>query len=147
MKDLGSDRDPFDIVLMHNSVNHIDEAATRKLSASNEAKKVFLEEFQRVRNNLVEGGILIVSDCSNRNFFSDMGLKNPLAPTIDWRAHQSPKVWSAIIEPAGFELVRTTWTTRREFGSLGHKILGNNLGSYITTSHFALEFRAISHTV
>ena len=142
-RDLSGKVGIFDIVLMHNSVNHINEKMVSLLKFSEQARNTFMQEFKLIRSRIALNGILIVSDCSNRNFFGDIGIKNPIAPTINWAFHQTPAVWSAIIESSGFKHVRTAWTTRRELGRLGHLILGNKVGAYLTNSHFALEFKAV----
>lgn len=128
-KDLSIKDGIFDIALMLNSVNYINVEMIPLLKFSLKAQNTFMEEFKSIRSRIALNSILIVSDCSNRNFFGDMGIKNPIAPTINWAIHQSPAVWSAIIESSGFKHVRTTWTTRRELGRFGHFILGNKVGA------------------
>jgi hypothetical protein len=144
LKDLSVKDGIFDIALMHNSVNHINEEMIPLLKFSLKARNTFLEEFKSIRSRIALNGTLIVSDCSNRNFFGDMGIKNPIAPTINWAIHQSPAVWSAIIQSSEFKHARTTWTTRRELGRFGHFILGNKVGAYLTSSHFTLVFKAVN---
>lgn len=144
LSDLNSERNNFDIALMHNSVNHINEKMTPLLMVSERAREAFLNEFKSIRSRMTDNGILIISDCSNRNFFGDMGIKNPIAPTINWTVHQSPNVWSPLIEASGFKHLKTTWTTRRELGRVGHAILGNKVGAYLTNSHFAMVFGAVA---
>jgi hypothetical protein len=73
-----------------------------------------------------------------------MGINNLIAPTINWAIHQSPAVRSAIIESSGFKRARTIWTTRRELGRFGYFILGNKVGAYLTSSHFALVFKGVN---
>jgi hypothetical protein len=132
----------FDIALLHNSVNHLDETMTSRLHESEEASKKFKKEFVSIRNALIDGGRLIIADCSSRNIFGDLGLKSPFAPSIDWSAHQTPEVWIGAVEDCGFKHRRTMWTVRREFGRIGRLLLSNKTASYLTTSHFVLEFVA-----
>jgi len=144
LEDLNSEGNNFDIALMHNSINHINEEMTPMLTFSEKARNAFLKEFRSIRSLMADNGILIISDCSNRNFFGDMGIKNPIAPTINWTVHQSPHVWSSLIEASGYKCLKTTWTTRRELGRFGHAILGNKVGAYLTNSHFSLAFKAVA---
>lgn len=131
---------PADIVVMHNVINHIDESATRCLHESDSAQAVFREYFTKIAQRLTSGGTFIVADCSSKNWSVSLGVKNPLAPTIEWDLHQPPSVWIELIEQSGFRHKRTIWTSRRELGWLGRKMLGNAFGAYLTTSHFALHF-------
>jgi hypothetical protein len=144
LQNFGFNKGIFDIVLMHNSINHINEEMIPLLKFSKKAQNIFIEEFKLIRSRMTSNAILIVSDCSNRNFFGDMGIKNPIAPTINWAIHQSPTVWSSIIKSSRFKHVRTVWTTRRELGRFGHFILGNKVGAYLTNSHFVMIFRAVN---
>lgn len=133
----------FDVVLLHNSINHISERFTETLLLNDEARRFYVQEFEFIRSRLKDQGLLLVSDCSNKNLFGDIGLKSPFAPSIDWRVHQPPNVWAQLLEQSGFKLSRTTWTSRREFGWVGRRLLANALCSYLTTSHFVMEFKPV----
>jgi ubiquinone/menaquinone biosynthesis C-methylase UbiE len=143
IQELSPSNQLFDVVLMHNSINHISEAMTPKLRVSGEAKDYFRKQFREIYNFLSPSGRFIVADCSRRNFFGDLGIKNPIAPSINWEVHQTPDVWKELIESSGFKHLRTTWTTRREFGALGYSLFGNKLCSYFLASHFCLEFERV----
>lgn len=129
----------FDIVLLHNSINHVNEEFTRTLTQSAEASASYRRFADLLLSHLKEGGKLVMSDCSSKNFFSQLGLPSPFAPGIDWRIHQPPAIWAELFSQQGFRLERTTWATRREFGSYGKLLLGNELGAYLTTSQFTIE--------
>ena len=129
----------FDIVLLHNSINHVNEEFTRTLTQSAEASESYRRFADLLLSHLEEGGRLVMSDCSSKNFFSQLGLPSPFAPGIDWRIHQTPAIWAELFSEQGFRLERTTWATRREFGLYGKLLLGNAIGAYLTTSQFTVE--------
>jgi hypothetical protein len=73
----------FDIILLHNSINHLDEEACINLQHSNEAKRRYGAIFQKFTKLSAKDGKLIIADYSRYNFWHQVGLRNPLAPTIE----------------------------------------------------------------
>ena len=130
----------FDFVLFHNSINHIDECSTQALHSDPNAQAKYKEVFDRISDLMTESGHLIIADCSNRNAFGDLGLRNPVAPSINWGIHQPPEVWSKVALETGFTETDRLWTSRREFGRLGQVVAGNRPVSYLLNSHFVLHF-------
>lgn len=129
----------FDIVLMQNSVNHINEEACVVLKEDNKARKFYLDYFKLLTTFCNPGAKLIMTDCTNRNFFYDYKIKDPFSVftrSIEWEKHQSPKTWSQLVKEVGFKHDKTTWTTPNILGKLGQIFLGNKLVSYFTRSHF-----------
>ena len=126
----------FDIVLMHNSINHIGEDILKDVLIKNNAYYEYKDRIKTIVDRLCSKGILIVSDCGRYNFLGNLGLKNPFAPSIDWQLHWEPWVWQKMIEEIGFSHIRTKWTARREFGVFGEKFFANRLCSYFLNSHF-----------
>ncbi len=133
--------EPFDIVLMHNSINHLDEPACVDLLVSEEARKTFVDLFIKLNAMVAEQGDLIACDCGRRNFFGDLGIKNPVMPTIEWEKHQEPKVWAKLLEQAGFETKKISWNTFNSLGRLGPPLLGYFIPSYFSLSHFRLQMK------
>ena len=126
----------FDIILLHNSINHLDETACIDLLNSEESKAIYLSMFSNLSSVASSRAKLIVSDCSRYNFFALLGIKNPLAPTIEWHKHQAPEVWVNLLSQVGFVNPRVRWTSFNTLCSLGRVLLGNKLLSYFLRSHF-----------
>ena len=126
----------FDIILLHNSINHLDETACIDLLNSEESKAIYLSMFSKLSSVASSRAKLIVSDCSRYNFFALLGIKNPLAPTIEWHKHQVPEVWVNLLSQVGFVNPRVRWTSFNTLRSLGRVLLGNKLLSYFLRSHF-----------
>lgn len=129
----------FDIVLVNNAVNHIHEEACAVVDRDVEAQAVYAPFFQQLADSCVEGGTLIITDCSNRNFFGDLGVKNPIMRTINWRIHQPPQVWARLLQPYGFVDPRISWTPLARTGWLGRLLGRNRLAAYFINSHFRLR--------
>jgi len=129
----------FDLVLIHNSINHIDESSTRALHLDPNAQAKYKEVFNQISSLMTDSGCLVIADCSNRNAFGDLGLRNPIAPSIDWSIHQPPTAWSEVALKSGLTEAERLWTSRREFGRLGQVLASNRPVSYFLTSHFVLH--------
>jgi len=71
--------------------------------AISNARDEYLAIFRKIRNLMMPDGIVIITDCSNRNFFFDLKLYNPMAPTIDWDKHQFPTLWKELLYQSGFK--------------------------------------------
>lgn len=128
----------FDIILLHNSINHLDEEACINLQHSYDARKRYQIIFQKLSELPTPGGKVIIADCSRYNFWHLIGLRNPLVPTIEWHKHQSPEYWSSLLYGFGFVNPRVRWASPSIFGRIGRLFLGNRVASYLTTSHFCL---------
>jgi SAM-dependent methyltransferase len=131
--------DKFDIVLVNNAVNHIHEEACAILDRDPEARAVYAPFFQQLADSCVDGGALLVADCTNRNFFGDFGFKSPIVPTIDWRIHQPPEVWARLLESFGFTDPKISWTPLARTGWVGRLFGRNRFAAYFINSHFRLK--------
>ena len=130
---------PFDLVIMYNVINHLNEGAVISLHCDEgayEQYRVILRDFRQLMR---KGGYVIVADCGRRNFWNDLGRKNPLVPTIEWHKHQQPDLWISLFRQAGFELHDLRWTPLYSLAVLTQ----NWLAHYFTMSHFTLRFRAV----
>lgn len=130
----------FDLVLSYSSINHLDERACVRLDRSYSAKTTYLQIFEKVYDFLRAGGHFVISDAGRLNFWDLLGLRSPLAPTIDWKKHQEPGVWESLLKKAGFEFVALDWHRfypLRWFGWLG----ANWLVARAITSQFILTVR------
>jgi 16S rRNA G966 N2-methylase RsmD len=132
--------DKFDIVLMHYSINHIDEENCVTLESSNKSKEIYSKYFKKLSNLLVKNGDLIVTDVSKYNFFNALGLKSPFAPTIEWEKHQSPYVWKKYLMKEGFSFKRLGWTPTNRLKMIRF-LTSNFLFLYLTSSLFLLHMK------
>jgi SAM-dependent methyltransferase len=133
--------DGFDVVLLHNSINHLNEECCIHLLDRPEARKTYAELFQKLAMLCKPGGTLIVCDVSPRNFFAAMRVTNPSARSIEWHKHQTPEIWSRLLAEQGFSDPGVRWTSPSKLGHLGQVIFGNRLGAYFFSSHFCLKMR------
>jgi len=128
----------FDIIIMHNSINHLDELACIKLKHDRRSRDIYIGFFHKLNALLADKGFLLICDCSRNNFYNDIGVKNHLMPTIEWKKHQSPRFWAKMAEDSGFKIVRLKWTSFNCLGQIGRILFGNSFANYFLQSHFCL---------
>lgn len=128
----------FDIILLHNSINHLDEIAVINLQHSHEARTKYKSIFQKLSNLANPGARLIICDCSRYNIFALLHVKNPLAPTIEWHKHQSPRFWCGMLEEFNFANPKIRWSTPGIPRGIGRLLLGNRIAAHFLWSHFCL---------
>lgn len=133
-----SDGECFDIILLNNSINHLDESACMNLLRDPVAVERYRALFRKLSSIANVGGTLIVTDCMDSNFFARLRLRNPFAPTIEWQKHQHPKTWAHLLAEAGFANPDVQWTPPTKLGTLGKALLGNETAAFFLTSHFRL---------
>lgn len=129
----------FDVVILHNSVNHLDEPACTRLLEDEGAVATYLGLFRRIADLCTPGARLIITDCSRYNLFGLLGRRSPFARSITWTLHQSPEFWAGLLGRSGFERPRIRWTTFNRLGPVQRLILGNRVAAYLTTSRFYLS--------
>lgn len=133
--------DYFDIILLHNSINHLDESACKKLKFDASAREIYkniLEKIDELSNKNCE---LIICDCSRYNIFNILGLKNPLAKTIEWEKHQSPKLWERLFNEFGFMNSDIRWLPPKPLRAIGRKLFGNKYISFFLNSYFCIKMK------
>lgn len=128
----------FDVILLNNSINHLDEAACVTLQVDPEARERYQCLFTRLGSLARPGAILVATDCSSGNFFPDHGIRSPFAPTIEWHKHQHPSVWARELAKAGFRDPSIRWTPPLYIGGLGEVVFGSETAAYFLESHFRL---------
>jgi SAM-dependent methyltransferase len=126
----------FDIVLVQDAINHLNEQACIDLRQSSESRKAFESIFRDIAALTVPGGELMISECSSRNLFPLLGLRNPFDPAIEWHKHQPPEVWLEMLELVGFRRESLRWSSPAKLGRAGQVLLGNRLAAFLFTSHF-----------
>lgn len=128
----------YDIILLHNSINHLDETACINLQKSSNSKGVYREIFSKIYSLSNKGAKLIICDCSRYNFFASLKIRNPFAPSIGWHKHQEPEIWVKLLVEAGFVDPKIKWTSFNTLRNWGRVLTGNKLMAYFLTSHFCL---------
>ena len=128
----------FDVVVMINSINHLNEDACTALASDDDAWDSYQQLMRTIRDRCRPGGSLIVTDCTNRNLFGDLGLRSPLAPTIEWQKHQPPEVWAKLLGSVGFRDPEIAWTPHARLGVLGKLLALHPWLAYLANSHFRL---------
>lgn len=131
----------FDIVCLHNSINHLDEIACVNLRSDRAALATYQAIARKLYGLTTPGGYLILCDCSNRNLFGDIGLISPFARCIEWNKHQTPSIWIQLFTNAGYSSPTVKWTLFNGLRTLPRLLLGNAAAAYLTHSHFRLMMR------
>jgi len=134
----------FDLLFLHNSVNHLDESACEQLHRDARARDKYTKIFSKLASMTAPGGGIALTDRSRRNIFPTLGLKHPLAPKIEWRKHQSPYLWARLLGDAGFTDPEIRWIPPRQeapaLQALDFLFTGS-VGAFFTTSRFALAMK------
>jgi 2-polyprenyl-3-methyl-5-hydroxy-6-metoxy-1,4-benzoquinol methylase len=128
----------FDVVIFHNSINHLDEPACSNLLIDSNSETIYTNIFRDLYNIVEENGQIIIADCSRSNFFNDIGLKSPIVTSIEWDIHQNPETWVDMLLKSGFKLSSLKWSSHEYFGKIGDYIFGNRFFAYLTFSHFKI---------
>jgi glycosyltransferase involved in cell wall biosynthesis/SAM-dependent methyltransferase len=129
----------FDVILLHNSINHLDETACINLLSDPAARQSYRLVFEKLAALAQPGAQLILCDCTRYNFFASVGLRSPISPTIEWDKHQAPEVWAELLAEAGFASPRIRWSSFNLLGAPGRWLLGNRFAAYFLKSHFCLS--------
>ena len=135
----------YDIIILHNTINHLNEDMCELLVNSKEAQVVYKTYFEKMHQLTSCNAIIVVTDCSSKNFFNDLGMKSPIMPTIEWKKHQSPYFWLSLMNQTGFRKIKLKWTTFNRFGNTGRRILANRFMSYFLQNHFCLIVRKVNY--
>ena len=128
----------FDVLLLHGSINHLDEEACIRLHCDPAAQDVYRTLFEKLAGLTPAGGKLIVTDASPQNLFPRLGIKNRISRNIEWHKHQTPELWAQLLGETGFREPRIRWATFNTLRSPGRLLLGNRLAAYCLTSSFCL---------
>jgi SAM-dependent methyltransferase len=136
-----ADNPSFDVILLHNSINHLNESACIGLLRDAACLEVYQGIFQKLAELAADGANLVICDAARHNFWSRLGFNSPFSPSIEWHKHQSPATWTRLSRGAGFELSDLRWSTPNAWGKVGQLLLGNRTASYFLHSHFCLTMR------
>ncbi len=133
---VAAQKERFDVVVMYNVVNHLDEDAVVVLHENRTAFECYVSILEKLRSLMNAGGWVIVADCARTNLWPRLGFRSPLANTIEWHKHQDPQIWIDVFRRAGFRHFDLRWSPLYPF----HRLTGNHLVQYLTCSHFVLRF-------
>lgn len=128
----------FDVAILYNVINHLNEPAVERLHHDATAAVAYRSLLAHLRQLVVDGATVIVADCARNNFWNRLGLRAPLARNIEWEKHQQPETWVSILTGAGFKLQDLRWSPLYPFG----RLTGNRPVQYFTASHFVLRLCA-----
>jgi SAM-dependent methyltransferase len=138
-----SDGETFDLLVLNNSINHLEEPSCIALRHDATAQSVYHRIFEKMHRLSRPGGMLIISDCAPYNAFALLGLRNPLMPSIEWHKHQTPWCWAKVIARAGFGRPEIRWSSINTLRGPGRMLLGNALAAFFLTSHFCLRMTRV----
>jgi SAM-dependent methyltransferase len=137
LQDLPPSAERFDIAIMYNVINHLDEDAVVRLHKDQEAMGRYVALLRKLHLHMNPHGWVVVADCGRDNLWPKLGIRSPFMPSIEWQKHQNPKIWTDVFERAGFRMFDLRWSPLQPFP----KLTGNRLIEYLTCSHFVLRFR------
>lgn len=129
----------FDVVVMYNVINHLDEEAVTALHTNQRMAARYVDLLKGLRGRITTGGTVVVADCARSNLWPHLGLRSPVAPWIEWQKHQNPPQWIRVFERAGFRLGSRRWSPYYGIRAVST----NSLFHYLTCSHFTLQFVAV----
>ena len=132
----------FDIVLSLASINHLDEQSCIELQRTQAARDRYIKIFKQVRGLMNDGGTLFVADATNRSFYSDLKLRNPFNPHIEWIKHQPPQCWAQVLSECGFGAPKISWLSQPLLKFIGIGTVPRAI-SYFGSSAFRLQMQRL----
>lgn len=128
----------FDLVLLHNSINHLDEVAAIQLRRHVPSREVYRLLFRKLSSLVAPGGDVLITDCARTNLFPLLHMPHPISRSIEWHKHHDPGLWAEMLQEAGFTSPVVGWSSYNSFGRLGWGLLANRVGAFFLTGHFRL---------
>jgi SAM-dependent methyltransferase len=120
----------FDVVLLHDSINHLDEESCINLLVDEPSRQKYKTIFSKVYTLSNHKAKLIICDCSCNNLFALLGLRNPFAASIEWHKHQTPEVWVNLLTEVGYINPKIYWPFFNTFRTFGKYFLSTKFVSY-----------------
>jgi SAM-dependent methyltransferase len=142
LQDFEADGRVFDVIMLYDSINHLDENACIHLLEDQESWNIYKNLCSKIFHMAGPGAKIIACDCGRNNFFDKINITNPFAPSIEWHKHQNPETWVRLLAGAGFTNPIVRWHPPNILGALGDSLLGNSAAAYFFTSHFQLNMEA-----
>ena len=132
-------KDKFDVIILHDSINHLDEHLFSEIHLNKEYFNQYQNLIRKILTLLNRKGTVVITDCGRSNFWGDLGLSNPFAPSIDWRLHQNPKLVLKLFDKNDFDF-NLRWSPFKRFGVIGKFIsFFGEKPSYFLQSHYNLH--------
>ena len=138
-QDYHADLGEFDIIVLDNSINHLDESACSQLHKDEFSFLRYMEIFKKMASLVRPGGVLVITDSGRRNLFGDLHLPNPFAPKINWRLHQQPGLWERMVTKAGFSDPIVRWIPPNRSRRIARVLLSHRYVSYVLNSRFCIH--------
>jgi 2-polyprenyl-3-methyl-5-hydroxy-6-metoxy-1,4-benzoquinol methylase len=110
----------FDVVLLHDSINHLDEPASIGLLRSEANREIYRVLFRKIAAHMTPGGTL-----------------------IEWHTHQEPETWASLLADAGFRYPSIRWSSFNRLYALGKALTANRTAAFFLQSHFRLVMRRV----
>mgnify|MGYP001453861222 CR=1 FL=1 len=98
-----------DIVMLINSINHIDEDSVELVHKDRNSLINYLLIFKEIYDFVPAGCEIIITDSPRDNFLANLGLINPIYSMIEWEKHQSPRIWEKLLLKSGFTNIELFW--------------------------------------
>lgn len=131
----------FDIVISHNSINHLNEDACIRFENDSESRAIYKNIFFDIYNKMSPNSRFIITDCGRKNFFNDIKLKSPLAWSIEWEKHHQPETWAKLLLEVGFVNPIIQWASFKQLRGFGKIFFGNKYFAYLIGNLFKLEVK------
>ena len=77
LQDLPLSAERFDVAIMYNVINHLDEDSVVRLHRDPSAEERYLALLRLLRMHLAARGVVIVADCGRNNLWPRLGLTSP----------------------------------------------------------------------
>ena len=127
----------FDLVILKDSINHLDEESCINLKLSEIYKKKYINILKIIYNLMTNNSTIYISDCSSKNFFSDLGISNPFVGEIEWFKHQEPEEWIKLIKMSNFKFNALNWSSLNSLKFID-PLNNTKIISYFTSSNFRI---------
>lgn len=128
----------YDLVVLHNVINHLNESSVRSLHKNQAARETFRGIIEDLAKSVTRGGQLIICDSGRSGLWRHVPIS--LFDNIEWNKHQDPDVWVGLFTEYGFEREVCEWTPIFGHGGVVRRLTGNKLAAFVRTAHFRLVF-------
>jgi cyclopropane fatty-acyl-phospholipid synthase-like methyltransferase len=130
----------FDVVVSHNSMEHLDESVVSRLRSDASARQVYGQILRKVARSMKPGAQFVICNQSMANFWPLIGRRNPFSPTVHWPLHPTPHTWKRLLLANGFRDVKIDWPVRHRARLLG-PVAANPVFAFFTDSMFRITAR------
>lgn len=130
----------FDLIILHNSINHLVDGNTKDLSSNDISKIKMMNTIEKISSLAADGCLLLIVDNSGYHFFQKLGFeRHPLIPHVGFHDHESPDFWISYFKKFDFKFAKMDWITPNPMGYFGKVLFNSSYASYL----FGLPFRLV----